>query len=100
MATLSENRAACFRKLATDARAVAANTADYGARHTLMQAASVWDLVAEREQERSSNRSSQLGPSAEQARAPSNPRPPDVRPRRLWVAVRNLAKFLRPQQHH
>ena len=99
MATLSKDRATYFRKLAKDARADAANMDDYGARQTLMQSAAMWDLVAEREQERSSNRSSQLGPSAEQARAPSNPRPPDVRPRRLWVAVRSLAKFLRPQQH-
>ena len=100
MATLCKDRATYFRKLAKDARAGAANMDDYGARQTLMQTAVMWDLFAEREQERSSNRSSQLGTSAEQVRVLSNSRPPDVRPKRLWVAVRSLAKFLRPQQHH
>jgi hypothetical protein len=100
MATLSKDRASYFRKLAKDARAGAANMDDYGARQTLMQAAAMWDLVAEREQERSSNRSSQLGPPPEQPRVLSVSKPPDVRPKRMWVAVRSLAKILRPQPHH
>jgi len=54
MDTLPQARAAYFRKLATEARAGAANMVDYGARQTLMQAASMWDLIAERTQERSS----------------------------------------------
>ena len=73
--------------------------ADFGARRTMLQAASMWDLMAEREQERSSNRSSQLRGSAEQVRALSIARAPHLRPRRLWIAVRSLAKFLQPQQH-
>ena len=100
MATLSKDRATYFRKLAKDARADAANMDDYGARQTLMQAAAMWDLLAEREQERASNRSSQPGPSAEQVRVLSNSRPPEVRPKRLWAAVCSLAKLLQPQQHH
>ena len=73
--------------------------ADYGARQTMLQAACMWDLIAEREQERSSNRFSQLGPSAVQGRALSTARPPNQRPRRVWIVVRSLGKLLQPQQH-
>ena len=72
--------------------------ADYGARQTLMQTASMWDLLAEREQERCSNRSSQQ-PSPDRVRALSVARPPNLRPRLLWIAVRNIAKLIQPQQH-
>ena len=70
--------------------------ADYGARQTLMQAACMWDLIAEREQERCSNRF-QRGPSAEPVRALSPAIRTNLRPRRLWTAVRSLAKLLQPQ---
>ena len=99
MDTLLQDRAAYFRKLATEARAGAANMVDYGARQTLMQSASMWDLIAERTQERSSNRVSQIGRSTEQVRALSIAIPPNLRSRRLWIAVLSLAKLLQGQQH-
>ena len=99
MDTLPQARAAYFRKLATEARAGAANMVDYGARQTLMQAASMWDLIAERTQERSSKIVSQLGRSTEQVRVLSIARPPNLRSRRLWIAVLSLAKLLQGQQH-
>lgn len=73
--------------------------ADYGARRTMLQAASTWDLIAEREEERSSNRAAHPRRSAEQVRALSIARPLNLRPRRVWIAIQSLAKLLQPQQH-
>lgn len=59
MDTLPKNRTAYSRNLASEA----ASMADYGARHTMMQAAFMLDVVAERERERYPNRFSSIGPS-------------------------------------
>jgi hypothetical protein len=100
MATLPKDRAAHFRTLATDARAIAANMADYGARHTMMQAASMWDQVAEREQERCSNRLTHRGPPKVQVRVLSTAGRRSLGPREIWIAFRSLAtKLLHPQPY-
>ena len=99
MASLPNGRAAHFRALAAESRAGAANLADYGARQTMLQAAHMWDQIADREEEVSSTRCSQLGPSAEQVRVLSTPKPTNLRRGRLWIAVRSFAKRLQPQQH-
>lgn len=98
MDTRPGDHSAHFRKLATKARAGAANMADYGARQTMMQTAHMWDQIAECKQERSSSRT-QLGPAAEQVTALPAATRINLRSRRLWIAIRSLAKLLQPEQH-
>ena len=59
----------------------------------------MWDLIAEREQERSSNHFSQHAHGREQVRALTAAKRPKLRHRGLWIAVRSVAKLLKPQQH-
>lgn len=66
--------------------------ADYGARHTLMQTAAVWDLIAERATKRSSTngRMPVSPPAAFASKQTSVPKQTSFLPERLWRIVGKL----------
>jgi hypothetical protein len=97
MATPPKDHAASVRKLAAEARAVARNMADYGARQTMMQVAGAWDLRAERLEKHSPKSN---GFSKQEHRLKAVRPPPAKRANllRLWFDVRSLAKLIQPQE--